>query len=84
MDTPEVSNLITLAIDQVGLQRLATACAVTYQAIRKWERRGRLPYTEATGQTDYAAAIERETGGKVQKDALMRWSFPELLKGQAA
>lgn len=48
---------ITEAIAAVGLQSLAKACGVTYQALRKWESRGRLPRTEWTGETNYAAAI---------------------------
>ena len=70
------TNLITAAISKIGLQKLATACGVTYQAIRKWERNGRLPYTDATGQTDYAGIIERESSGELAKDQLLRWSFP--------
>lgn len=48
---------ITEAIAAVGLQPLARACGVTYQALKKWESRGRLPRTEWTGETNYAAAI---------------------------
>lgn len=64
-------NLISQAIEIVGLVRLAGALGVTYQAIRKWESKGRLPRTEWTGETDYAATIEAETGGKVSKAALL-------------
>lgn len=63
--------MITVAIDHVGLSKLAKACDVTYQAIRKWEKAGRLPRTEWTGETDYSAIIETETDGKVTKSQLL-------------
>jgi len=47
------SNLITEAVNVVGLKKLATELGVTYQAIRKWEKAGRLPRTEWTGETNY-------------------------------
>jgi phage baseplate assembly protein W len=76
-------NLLTAAIETVGLQPLADACKVTYQAVRKWEAKERLPSTEATGETEYASIIERETRKAdpkkvVTREALMRWSFPDL------
>ena len=55
---------ITKAIKAVGLQPLAKACGVTYQALRKWEMKGRLPRTEWTGETDYAAKISAECAKK--------------------
>lgn len=67
MDT----NLITKAIDIVGLQKLAVACGVSHQAVRKWERQGRLPRTEWTGETDYSAKIETATDGVVKKSDLL-------------
>ena len=71
-------NLLTKAIDVAGLQPLASACGVTYQAVRKWERNSRLPHTEATGETNYSEIIERETKRQIRKDELLRWSFPHL------
>lgn len=73
-----MSSPLSEAIEIVGLQPLADACKVSYQAVRKWEAKGGLPSTDATGETNYAAIIERETKGKVTKAALMRWSFPAL------
>lgn len=55
-------NPITRAIAEVGgVGRLAQSLGVTYQAVRKWEGAGRLPRTELTGETRYAAEIERLT-----------------------
>ncbi|MBX9609720.1 MAG: helix-turn-helix domain-containing protein [Gammaproteobacteria bacterium] len=67
-------NFITVAIELVGLQPLASACGVTYQALRKWEKAGRLPRTEWTGETNYSETIEALTGGRVTKADLLRRS----------
>jgi DNA-binding transcriptional regulator YdaS (Cro superfamily) len=69
-------NPLQCAIEIVGLQQLAKACCVTYQAVQKWGRSG-LPLTELSGQTTYAAAIEKATGGRVTRAQLWDWSFPE-------
>ncbi|WP_334034729.1 hypothetical protein [Burkholderia cepacia] len=45
---------------------------LTYQAIKKWMARGRLPRTEWTGETHYAEAIENLTGGRVLRVELLR------------
>ena len=63
-------NLVTKAIELVG-KTLASKLKVTYQAIRKWEKAGRLPRTEWTGETNYSEIIERLTEGKVTKDMLL-------------
>lgn len=59
------------AVELLGLQPLARLCEVSYQAVRKWQRAGRLPRTEWTGETDYATRIERATEGKVTRSALL-------------
>jgi hypothetical protein len=65
------SNLITEAVNVVGLKKLATELGVTYQAIRKWEKAGRLPRTEWTGETNYSAKIEQLTDGAITRDGLL-------------
>lgn len=70
----EAPTPLKVAIDQVGLTQLAKACGVSHQAVRKWQRQGRLPRTEWTGETAYAAAIEQATAGEVKRDVLMaKW-----------
>lgn len=64
-------NLITKAIDIVGLCKLAKACGVRYQSIYKWEAKGRLPRSEWTGETDYATQIELATGGQITRSQLL-------------
>jgi len=65
------TNLISKAVNIVGLQPLAAVCGVSYQAVRKWQKKGSLPRTEWTGETDYGSLIESATDGKVRKEALM-------------
>lgn len=67
-------NLISQAIEIVGLAKLAKALGVTYQAIRKWESKKKLPRTEWTGETNYAAMIEKETDGKISSEDLLKFS----------
>lgn len=62
---------IEQAIEIVGLAPLAKALGVTYQAIRKWQIRGRMPRTEWTGETHYSDQIQTMTGGKVSRVRLM-------------
>jgi transposase-like protein len=73
----EALTPLKAAIDQVGLTQLAKACGVSHQAVRKWQRQGRLPRTEWTGETTYATAIEQATAGGVKRDLLMaKWPAP--------
>ena len=45
---------------------------VTYQAVLKWARQGRLPRTEWTGETNYAKAMSAAVGGKVKVRELLQ------------
>lgn len=67
----DIPNPLQAAIDQLGLTALARECKVSHQAVRKWQRQGRMPRTEWTGETTYATAIETATGGKVPKALLL-------------
>lgn len=71
-------NLIETAVAHAGgltqftkalNERLARP--LTYQAVKKWIDKGRLPRTEWTGETRYAEAIESLTGGVVSKKELL-------------
>lgn len=71
-----MGNLLTDAIALAGgISKLADALGVSYQAVRKWERAGRLPRTEWTGETNYSATIESLTGGRVTRERLLEM-FP--------
>jgi hypothetical protein len=68
------TNPLSAAIEKVGLVALARGLNRTHQALRKWERNGRLPRTEWTGETNYAEQIEKLTGGAVPKSELLaKW-----------
>lgn len=64
-------DIITKAIETVGLRALAKACNVSPQAIYKWQAKGRLPRTDWTGETDYASRIEEATKGVITRDQLL-------------
>lgn len=64
-------NLISKAIDLTGLTNLAKACGVTYQSVKRWEAKGRVPRTDWTGETDYARCIETATKGQITRDQLL-------------
>lgn len=71
------------AVKRLGLIRLARELGVTHQALYKWERRGKLPRTEWTGETKYSERIEALTGGQVTKAQLLA-PWPEPEQAQAA
>lgn len=59
------------AINLLGCYGIARACGIKGPSVYKWQKSGRLPRTEWTGETNYAAIIERETGGQVTRAALL-------------
>lgn len=65
-------NPISKAIAICGLKQLETTCLVSYQAIRKWEKAGRLPRTEWTGETNYAEKIAQACENKVTREELLQ------------
>lgn len=67
MDTCPIQKVI----DIVGLAPLARELGVTYQAIRRWQKQGRLPRTEWTGETEYASTMEKLSGGQVTREQLL-------------
>jgi hypothetical protein len=67
----EASSPLDRAVDQLGLTAMARVCGVSHQAVRKWQKAGRMPRTEWTGETAYAAAIEQAAPGVVTKAELL-------------
>jgi hypothetical protein len=65
------TNLITKAIEIIGLNALAAACSVTRQAIRRWEKSGRVPRSDFTRETHYASIIEIESKGQITEAELL-------------
>jgi hypothetical protein len=71
MSNEATPDPIGVAIEELTLGKLANALGVSGQAVRKWQAAGRLPRTEWTGETTYAARIEELTGGRVTKAELL-------------
>jgi hypothetical protein len=67
----EKQNLITKAIEIIGLNPLAAACSVTRQAIRRWEKSGRVPRSDFTHETNYSAIIEAESNKWIKREELL-------------
>lgn len=67
----DISHPLQRAIAIVGLGPMAKAMGITYPAIRKWQRAGRMPRTEWTGETRYAAQISAMTGQRVSVAELL-------------
>lgn len=69
-----MTNPVTLAISLLGLSQVARACDVSYQAVRKWERQGRFPRTEWTGETDYIPRVVKaatDAGKDLTRESLL-------------
>jgi DNA-binding transcriptional regulator YdaS (Cro superfamily) len=62
-------NAVTQAIQRVGLTRLATRLGVSYQAVRKWERRA-VP-------ADRVLALVRAADGAVRPFDLRPDLYPD-------
>lgn len=74
---------LDLAIERIGLQPLSRGLGVTYQTVRKWQRKG-LPRTEWTGETQYAARIEKMMGGEVTAEQIKARHHPALVSANSA
>jgi hypothetical protein len=58
-----MDNPITTVIDKAGSAKaVADALKLTSTAVLKWEKRGKLPRTEWTGETNYAEQLEQAFG----------------------
>lgn len=53
-----------------GRKKVAALCNVSYQAVKKWEVKGRLPRTDYTGESQYAEILAKNSKGKYTKDDL--------------
>jgi hypothetical protein len=53
----ESREALIKAVDLMGMQPLAKEVGRSYQAVQQWVRKGRLPRTDYSGETDYASQI---------------------------
>lgn len=65
-----MTTQLSKAIIELGLSNVAKACGVSYQAVRKWEKKG-LPRTEWTGETNYSEAISQLSNGQFLRESFL-------------
>lgn len=65
------------AIKDIGVMAIASACGCSSRAIYKWMKKGALPRTDFTGETDYAAQISGVSGGKYSVELIKLISRPQ-------
>ena len=68
---PNVKKAVGKAIKLVGLKQLASDLKISYQAMRGWQDKNRMPDTEFSGRTHHALNIHRLTKGKVSVEMLL-------------
>ena len=61
---------VSTVIDEVGLSKVAAACQRSPSTVHKWKTRNKLPRTEWTGETAYAARIAELHGGVSAEELL--------------
>jgi DNA-binding transcriptional regulator YdaS (Cro superfamily) len=54
-----------------GYSATARVCGVASQVVSNWVRRGHLPRTEWTGETNYSARIEEALAGAVPREEIL-------------
>ncbi|MHB1285523.1 MAG: YdaS family helix-turn-helix protein [Leptospirales bacterium] len=67
-----------------GYSATGRICGVSFMSVMKWIRKGRLPRTEWTGETDYAAKIEKALDGTVTREELRSVGFPVCASDEEA
>ena len=79
MDTkPPINHALAKAVQQLGgYAATAKLCQVNISVVWRWQKRGRLPRTEWTGETRYAETIEAATQGAITKTELLSYVPPK-------
>lgn len=67
---------IKLIIKEIGVSKIADACGISYEAVRRWTVRGSLPRTEWTGETDYCGQIIKLSKKRLTKEQLLKREPP--------
>jgi hypothetical protein len=65
------------AIKEVGVITISSACGCSVRSIYKWMKKGCLPRTDFTGETNYAAQIALASQGKFSKEFIKAISRPQ-------
>jgi len=72
-------NLPTLAeaIKEIGVTAISSACGCSPRSIYKWMKKGALPRTDFTGETNYAEQIAIASGGKFSAELIKTIGLPQ-------
>lgn len=62
-----VKTSLEKAIKIIGLKQLAVELGISYQSVRGWMDRNRMPDSEYSCRTRYAEKIQKLTKGKVKQ-----------------
>lgn len=73
----ETIPTLSEAIKEIGVMAIASACGCSPRAIYKWMKKGSLPRTDFTGETDYADKIAYASEGKYSADLIKQISLPQ-------
>jgi hypothetical protein len=66
-----MSNTVASAIDHIGLTKVGNRFGIRPSAAQKWRDNGRLPQSDLSGLTKYAAGIEELSEGKFTAERLL-------------
>lgn len=69
--TTTTNEALELAFQTLGPTKIASLCSVKGPSAIKWRKKGRLPRTEWTGETDYASIIVEAMNGVVTRSQLV-------------
>lgn len=64
-----------------GQVKAGESCGVSAAMVGKWIRQQHLPRTEYTGETNYAEALSKATGGRYSKKWILAEAHPLKIKG---
>ncbi len=66
-----MSSAVASAIDHIGLTKVGNRFGIRPSAVQKWRDNKRLPQTDLSGLTEYAAGIEELCAGKFKAEILL-------------
>jgi hypothetical protein len=66
-----MQSIVASAIDHIGLTKLGNRFEIRPSAVQKWRDNCRLPQTDLSGLTAYAAGIAELSGGKFTAEQLL-------------
>lgn len=72
------------AIKEIGVTAISSACGCSPRSIYKWMKKGALPRTDFTGETNYAEQIALASEGKFSAELIKAISRPRKPNEAAA